>query len=78
MTEHLCRRYQTKHAALRYNQLGGKNGIFYSDTMFSSIKSIAGNTMGQIFVNDIGYTHFTPMRLKSEAPNALLEFNQNV
>jgi hypothetical protein len=46
--------------------------------MFSSIKSIAGNTMGQIFVNDIGYTHFTPMRLKSEAPNALLEFIQNV
>jgi hypothetical protein len=34
--------------------------------------------MGQIFVNNIGYTHFTPMRLKSEAPNALLEFIQNV
>ena len=46
MTDHLCRRYQTKHAALRYNQLGGRHGTFYSDTMFSSIKSISGNTMG--------------------------------
>ena len=78
MTDHLCRRYRTKHAALRYNQLGGRHGTFYSDTMFSSIKSISGNTMGQIFVNDIGYTYLTPMRLKSEAPNALLEFIQNV
>jgi hypothetical protein len=34
--------------------------------------------MGQIFVNDIGYTYFTPMTLKSEASNALLEFIQNV
>jgi hypothetical protein len=46
--------------------------------MFSSIKSINGNTMGQIFVNDIGYTFFTPLKLKSEAANALLELIQNV
>jgi len=34
--------------------------------------------MGQIFVNDIGYTFFTPLKLKSEAANALLELIQNV
>jgi len=78
MTDHLCRRFRTKQAALRYNQLGGKHGRFYTDTMFASVKSIQGNTMGQIMVNDVGYTHFTPMRLKSEAPNALMEFIQDI
>jgi len=46
--------------------------------MFSSVKSVFGNTMGQIFVNDIGYTHFIPMKLKSEAGFALQEFIQDV
>jgi hypothetical protein len=34
--------------------------------------------MGQIFVNDIRYTHLTLMKLKSEAGNALLEFIQDI
>jgi hypothetical protein len=34
--------------------------------------------MGQIFVNNIGYTHFIPMKLKSEAGFALQEFIQDV
>jgi hypothetical protein len=59
MSDHLTRRYHTKQAALRYNQLGGRHGRFYSDTLFSSVKSVRGNTMGQIFVNDVGYTHLT-------------------
>jgi hypothetical protein len=42
--------------------------------MFSSIKSLRGNTMGQIFVNDVGFIHLIPMKEKSEAGNALLEF----
>jgi hypothetical protein len=54
MTDHLCRRSRTKQVALRYNQLGGRHGQFYSDTMFSSLKSIHGNMMCQVFVNDIG------------------------
>jgi hypothetical protein len=54
MTDHLMHRVRTKQAALQYNQLGGRHGRFYSDTMFSSIESLQGNTMGQIFVNDIG------------------------
>jgi len=78
MSEHVSPRFRTKQAALRYNQLGSKRGRFYSDTMFSSVKSVFGNTMGQIFVNDIGYTHFIPMKLKSEAGFALQEFIQDV
>jgi hypothetical protein len=78
MSDHISRRFRTKQAALRYNQLGGKHGRFYTDTMFASTKSLHGNIMGQILVNDIGYTHFTPMKAKSEVPYALQEFIQDV
>jgi hypothetical protein len=72
------RRYRTKQLQLRYNQLGSQHGRFYSDTMFSSVKSTQGHTMGQIFVNDVGFTHFVPMKLKSEAGHALAEFIQDI
>ena len=39
MADHLTRRYRTKQAALRYSQLGGRHGRFYSDTMFASVPS---------------------------------------
>jgi len=34
--------------------------------------------MGQLFVNDIGFYHFVPMKSKSEAGNALFEFIQEI
>ena len=46
--------------------------------MFSSMKSTNGHTCGQIFVNNIGFYHFTPMNKESEASNALVEFIQHV
>jgi hypothetical protein len=36
VTHHLTWHSRTNQAALRYNQLGGRHGRFYSDTMFSS------------------------------------------
>jgi hypothetical protein len=78
MTDHLCRRYCTKHDALRYNQLGGRHGRFYSDTLFASKKSLHRNTVAQIFTNDIGYMYLMPMKSKSEAPYALKEFIQDI
>jgi len=78
MTDNLCRRFRTKHDALRYNQLGGRHGRFYSDTLFASVKSLFGNNVGQIFANDIGFTYLTPLKSKSEAPNAPREFIQDV
>jgi hypothetical protein len=78
MTDHLTHRYKTKQATLRYDQLGGRHGRFYSKTMFASIKSLCGNTMGQLFVNDIGFTHFIPMKSKADAGHALLEFIQDI
>ena len=74
----LERRYRTKQSQLRYNQLGTQHGRFATDTMFASVKSVLGNTMGQIFVNDVSFTRFIPMKAKSEAGDALVEFIQDV
>ena len=69
------RRYRTRQAQLRYNQL---NSRFFSDTMFSPYPSLGGNTCGQIFVNDHEFTRFIPMKSKALAGDALLEFIQDV
>jgi hypothetical protein len=60
------------------DQLGGKHGRFYSDTFFSMVKSLRGHTMGQLFVNDVGFYHFVPMKSKGETGDALLEFIQEI
>jgi hypothetical protein len=78
MADHLTRRYHTKQAALRYSQLGCRHGRFYSDTLFASISSTRGNNVAQIFVNDLGFTRLTPMKAKSDAGHALLEFIQDI
>ena len=45
------RRFRTEVAQLCYNQLSGRHGQFYSDTMFGP-KSLRQNAMCQIFVNE--------------------------
>jgi transposase len=74
----IVRRYATKQSRLRYNQLGSRHGRFYSDTFFSNQTSVRGNTMAQLFVNDIKYLRIMPMRKKSEAGSALLELIQDI
>jgi hypothetical protein len=58
----VVRRFATKQSRLRYNQLGSRHGPFYSDTFFSSVPSTRGNTMAQLFVNDVKYLRIMPMR----------------
>ncbi len=67
-------RYRTKQAQLRYDQLGDRHGRFYSDTMFSSVKSVQGFVCAQVFVNDVDFTRIYPVKRKGETGNALLEF----
>jgi transposase len=74
----IIQRYATKQSRLRYNQLGSRHGRFYSDTFFSNQPSIRGNTMAQLFVNDIKNLRIMPMRKKSEAGSALLELIQDI
>jgi len=71
-------RYRTKQAHLHYNQLGGRHGRFYTDTMFASIKSTRGNDMAQIYANDINFTRLFPMQSKGEVGDTLLDFVRDV
>lgn len=71
----ISRRYRTKQAQFRYNLL---NCTIYSDTMFSSTKSISGNNCGQLFANNKGFCKFIPMEKESEAGDSLAEFIQDV
>jgi hypothetical protein len=46
------------------------NDTFYSDTMFSGIKSIRGNTCAQLFTNE-KFVHLEPIARKAQAGEAL-------
>jgi len=74
----IVRRYATKQSRLRYNQLGSRHGQFYSDTFFATTRSTRGNTMAQLYVNDIKYMRIMPMKKKSEAPFTLQELIQDI
>ncbi len=69
------RRFKTKNATLRYNQL---RSTLYSDTMFSNTQSALGNSMAQLFANDQGFVKVVPMAHKSDAGFALSELIQGV
>jgi len=72
------KRFRTKQAQLRYNQLGGRHGRFYSDTFFASVPTLRQCKMGQLYTNDIGFSKIYPMRLKSEVPDTLKTFIHDV
>ncbi len=48
--------YRTKQAQLRYRQLSGRHGRFYTDTFFTSVPSLNGSKMAQIYINDLSLT----------------------
>jgi hypothetical protein len=72
------RRYRTQVAQLRYPRLSGRHGKFHTDTFFSSTRSLSGCTMGQLYTNDLDFTKFYPMKRKSEAPDTLVSFMQDI
>jgi hypothetical protein len=72
------RRYTTQVAQLRYPRLSGRHGKFHTDTFFSSVPSIHGATMGQMYTNDAHFTKFYPMKRKGDAPDTLISFVQDI
>jgi hypothetical protein len=72
------RRYTTKVAQLRYPRLSGRHGKFHTDTFFADVPSLHGAKMGQMYTNDAHFTKFYPMKTKSEAPNTLISFMQDI
>jgi hypothetical protein len=72
------RRFRTKQAQLRYRQLSGRHGRFYTDTFFALVPSLNGNKMSQIYINDLSFTKTYPMKAKSETVDTLNAFIQEV
>jgi hypothetical protein len=71
----LERRFKTKQSHLRFPTLNSK---FYTDTMFSTTKSIRGNKCAQVFTNGLGYDLFYPLKKESEVGDALNEMIRSV
>ena len=69
------RRYRTRQAHLRFPTLNTK---LYTDTMFSTKKSLRGHTCAQVFTNGVGYDLFYPLKRESEAASALNEVIRTV
>jgi hypothetical protein len=78
VTHPIEQRFRTWQAQLRYNQLGGRHGRFYTDTFFSSLPSVNGSTMAQVYTNDQGYSKVYPMKLKSQTHETLSTFIHEV
>ncbi len=72
------RRFRTKQAQLRYSQLSGRHGRFYTDTFFASVPSLNGCKMAQIFINDLNFSKVYPMQAKSETSDTLKAFIHDV
>jgi hypothetical protein len=51
---------------------------FYTNTMFSTTKSIRGNKCAQVFTNGLGYDLFYPLKKESEVGDALNEMIRSV
>jgi hypothetical protein len=72
------RRFRTKQAQLRYRQLSGRHGRFYTDTFFSAVPSLNNCKMAQIYTNDLSFTKVYPMQAKSDVADTLSAFIHEV
>ena len=61
-----------------YNHLSGYQGKFASDTAKANVKSLHGNNYVQIFSNRGHCIKIHPMKLKSDARDALHKFVHDV
>jgi hypothetical protein len=65
------RRFRTKQAQLRYRQLSGRHGTFYTDTFFASVLTLNGCMMAQLYINDLSFCKVYPMKAKSDVADTL-------
>ena len=69
----LSRRFRTNDRQLRYRRLAVE---MFTDTLFSKVKSKRGNTCSQVFGTAGGWARAYPMKLKSQAHEALSLLHQ--
>jgi len=72
------RRFRTRQAQLRYRQLSGRHGTFYTDTFFASVPTLNGSSMAQLYINDLSFCKVYPMKKKSDVPDTLSTFIHDV
>ncbi len=72
------RRFRTRQAQLRYSQMSGRHGRFYTDTFFANTPTLNGSTMAQLYINDLSFNKVYPMKAKSETVDTLRKFIQDV
>ena len=48
----ISRRFRADTYQRRYKRLGGSNARFYTDTLFSKVKGITGQTCTQLYTNE--------------------------
>jgi hypothetical protein len=77
-THPIERRFRTRQAQLRYRQLSGRHGRFYTDTFFASYKSLHGCKTGQLYINDLQFSKFYPMKNKGDVSDTLAAFIHDV
>ena len=70
----ITRRFRTDLSTLKYKRL---NERWYSDTLFSKVKSLQGHTCAQIF-NSKSFVKIVPMKSEKEAGKSLKTFNEDV
>lgn len=54
------------------------HGKLHTDTFFAGVPSLSQDTMGQMYTNDIHFSKFYPMQRKSQAPDTLINFMQEI
>ena len=74
----MSRRFRTDTYQRRYRRLGGDNAPFYTDTLFSKVRSIGDETCAQIYTNRIGFTKLYPMKREADAHDSLTTFIHEV
>lgn len=60
------RRFRSRRSLMRYVQLALPAGGFYSDTLFSKVRSVRGYTCAQVYGNKFGFLKVYPMESKEQ------------
>ena len=76
--DRIPRRFRTDTYQRRYKRLGGSNARFYTDTLFSKVKGITGETCAQFYTNRVGFTKLYPLITGSKAHESVATFIHEV
>ena len=74
----ISRRFRTDTYQRRDKRLGGSNARFYTDTLFSKVKGITGETCTELYTNGVGFTKLYPLIMESKAHVSLNIFIHEV